>query len=55
LVTIVLGSVASLEVVVSLVDGMYAVMAFPTMISALYLSPKVRAASKDYFARMKNS
>lgn len=55
LVTIVLGSVASLEVVVSLVDGMYAVMAFPTMISALYLSPKVRAASKDYFARMKNT
>lgn len=55
LITIVLGSVASLDVVVSLVDGMYAVMAFPTMISAIYLSPKVRAASKDYFARMKNS
>jgi AGCS family alanine or glycine:cation symporter len=55
LITIVVGSVASLEVVVSLVDGMYAVMAFPTMISAIYLSPKVRAASKDYFARMKNT
>ncbi len=53
LITIVLGSVASLSVVVSLVDAMYAVMAFPTMISAIYLSPKVRAASKDYFARMK--
>ncbi|HSF53876.1 MAG TPA: alanine/glycine:cation symporter family protein [Algoriphagus sp.] len=51
--TIVVGAVASLEVVVSLVDGMYAVMAFPNMIAALYLSPKVRAASKDYFARMK--
>jgi AGCS family alanine or glycine:cation symporter len=55
LITIVMGSVASLELVVSLVDGMYAVMAFPTMISALYLSPKVRAASKDYFERMKNT
>jgi AGCS family alanine or glycine:cation symporter len=54
LATIVVGAVASLEVVVSLVDGMYAVMAFPNMIAALYLSPKVRAASKDYFARMKN-
>jgi AGCS family alanine or glycine:cation symporter len=53
LATIVVGAVASLEVVVSLVDGMYAVMAFPNMIAALYLSPKVRAASKDYFARMK--
>lgn len=53
LATIVVGAVASLEVVVSLVDGMYAVMAFPNMIAALYLAPKVRAASKDYFARMK--
>lgn len=54
LATIVVGAVASLEVVVSLVDGMYAVMAFPNMIAALYLAPKVKAASKDYFARMKS-
>lgn len=53
LITIVAGAVASLEVVVSFVDGMYAIMAIPTMISALYLSPKVRAATKDYFKRMK--
>ncbi|GAB3219027.1 alanine:cation symporter family protein [Algoriphagus aestuariicola] len=53
LATIVVGAVVSLEVVVSLVDGMYAIMAFPNMIAALYLSPKVRAASKDYFARIK--
>jgi alanine or glycine:cation symporter, AGCS family len=55
LATIVVGAVASLEVVVSLVDGMYAVMAFPNMIAALYLAPKVRAASKSYFARMKDN
>ncbi|TDQ19162.1 AGCS family alanine or glycine:cation symporter [Algoriphagus boseongensis] len=53
LITIVVGAVASLEVVVSLVDGMYAVMAFPNMIAAIYLAPKVKAATKDYFARMK--
>lgn len=53
LITIVVGAVASLDVVVSLVDGMYAVMAFPNMIAALYLAPKVKAAAKDYFARMK--
>lgn len=53
LITIVVGAVASLEVVVSFVDGMYAIMAIPTMVSALYLSPKVRAATKDYFKRMK--
>lgn len=53
LATIVVGAVASLTVVVSLVDGMYAVMAFPNMIAALYLAPKVKVAAKDYFARMK--
>ena len=53
LATIVMGAVASLDVVISLVDGMYAIMAIPTMISTLYLAPKVKAASKDYFNRMK--
>lgn len=53
LVTIVAGAVVSLEVVVSFIDGMYAVMAIPTMISTIYLAPKVKAATKDYFQRMK--
>ncbi len=53
LITIVGGAVVSLEVVISLVDGMYAIMAIPTMISTLYLAPKVHAAAKDYFHRMK--
>lgn len=55
LITIVLGAVASLEVVISFVDAMYAIMAIPTVLSTLYLSSKVKAASKDYFARMKNA
>lgn len=55
LIMIVVGAVASLDLVVSLVDGMYAVMAFPNMIAALYLAPKVKAAAKDYFARMKQA
>ncbi|WP_057936506.1 alanine/glycine:cation symporter family protein [Algoriphagus resistens] len=55
LITIVAGAVASLDVVVSLVDGMYAIMAVPTMISTFYLAPKVRVAMKDYFHRMKNT
>ena len=44
---------ASLSAVINLVDGMYALMAFPTMISALLLAPKVREAAKDYFTRIK--
>ena len=55
LITIVAGAVASLEVVISLVDGMYAVMAIPTMISTIYLAPKVKAAATDYFQRMKSN
>ncbi len=55
LIMIVVGAVASLDLVVSLVDGMYAVMAFPNMIAALYLAPKVKVAAKDYFARMKQA
>ncbi len=52
LATLVGGAVTSLNVVMSFVDAMYAIMAFPTMISAIYLSPKVKAATKDYFKRM---
>lgn len=48
---IVIGAVVSLEAVIGLIDGMYAVMAIPTMISALYLAPKVREATRDYFRR----
>ncbi len=51
--TIIFGAVASIQAVISLIDGMYATMAVPTMVSALYLSPKVSAAAKDYFKRMK--
>ncbi|MDN4166108.1 alanine/glycine:cation symporter family protein [Cytophagales bacterium LB-30] len=53
--TIVLGSVATINAVISLIDGMYALMAIPTMTSAILLSPKVMAAAKDYFQRMKSS
>lgn len=55
LATIVAGAVVSLEVVVSFIDGMYAIMAIPTMISTIYLAPKVKEATRDYFQRIKNS
>jgi len=55
LITIPLGATATLGTVVGVFDGAYALMAFPTMISALLLSPKVVRASKDYFRRLKNT
>jgi alanine or glycine:cation symporter, AGCS family len=51
--SIIIGSVASLKAIISLIDGMYATMAIPTMISALILAPKVREEAKKYFAKMK--
>ena len=48
---IVVGAVVSLDAVISLIDGMYAVMAIPTMTSTLRLAPRVRAATLDYFRR----
>jgi alanine or glycine:cation symporter, AGCS family len=50
--TIIYGCVATLTAVMSLIDGMYAMMAIPTMTSALILSPKIKAAAVDYFKRM---
>lgn len=50
---VIAGAVASLRAVIGLIDGMYATMAIPTMVSSLLLAPRVRAAAKDYFARLK--
>ncbi|PID92147.1 MAG: sodium/alanine symporter [Bacteroidetes bacterium] len=54
ILTIPLGSTATLATVVGIFDGAYAMMAFPTMISALILAPKVVRASRDYFSRLKS-
>ncbi len=50
-----MGATASLSVIINLIDGVYAIMAIPTMISAILLSPKVRKASLDYFKRLKKN
>ena len=49
LALLVVGAVVSMDVVNGLILGAYATMAIPTMISALYLSPKVNEAAKAYF------
>ncbi|MGW8316404.1 MAG: alanine/glycine:cation symporter family protein [Bacteroidales bacterium] len=51
--TIPFGATATLGTVVGIFDGAYALMAFPTMISALLLAPSVMRASKDYFKRLR--
>ena len=50
---IVLGSVTSLTVVIGFVDLAYGLMAFPTMISAILLAPKVMKEARVYFNKIK--
>lgn len=49
---IIFGSVATINAVLNFTDGMFALMAIPTMTVAILLSPKVMAAARDYFGRM---
>ncbi len=51
--SIVFGAVVSITSAVNIIDGMFALMAIPTMTSALLLSPRVVEAAKRYFKGMK--
>ncbi len=53
-IIVIIGAVSNLRVIIGLIDIAFALMAFPTVISAILLSPHVRRASKDYFNRIKN-
>nr|WP_240894588.1 alanine/glycine:cation symporter family protein [Fodinibius halophilus] len=50
--SIIFGSIASIGAVIDLIDGMFALMAIPTMISAVLLAPKVKEAAQSYFSRI---
>ncbi len=51
--TIIVGASVSLNTIFNLIDGSFAVMAIPTMISTLILAPKVKAEANKYFAKYK--
>jgi alanine or glycine:cation symporter, AGCS family len=53
ILTVIIGAVATITSVINLIDTAFALMAIPTMTCALVMSPRVMAAAKDYFARMK--
>lgn len=50
---VILGAISELRVIIGLIDIAFALMAFPTVISAILLSPHIKRAAKDYFARLK--
>lgn len=51
--TIVFAAVASVDLVINLIDLAYALMVIPNMIAVLYLAPKVNEKAKVYFASLK--
>jgi AGCS family alanine or glycine:cation symporter len=53
-IMIVFAAVASLDLVKNLIDLSYALMVIPNMLAVLLLAPKVNAAAKDYFKKLKN-
>ena len=55
LLAILFAATASLQEIVNIIDAAYALMAIPTMTSAIMLAPKVKAASVSYFARLKSN
>ena len=54
-VLVLLGAVASMKLVINVVDSMYALMAIPTMVAALKLSPKVNQAARQYHTALETS
>lgn len=50
--SIVLIAVISIDAAVSLIDGSFALMAIPTMVSAIWLAPKVVGAAKTYLKKV---
>lgn len=53
LVMLIVGSVISLDAVVGIIDSAYALMAIPTMITLLLLSPKVKKEMNIYFQKIR--
>jgi AGCS family alanine or glycine:cation symporter len=45
----------TIDLVINLVDGMYAIMAIPTVLGSVMLSPKVMKEAKVYFKKISNN
>jgi len=52
-ISIVIAAVVKIDFAINLIDSAFAMMAIPTIISALLLSKKVNVAAKEYFSKLK--
>lgn len=53
--SILIAATSQLNVVISLIDLAFGLMAFPTVISSILLAPRVKKAATDYFRRLKQN
>ena len=51
--TIILGAIASMDLVLNLIDIAFALMAIPTMLSGIKLAPRVMEEARRYFQKLK--
>ena len=50
--SIILGATTTLDMMINLIDGVFALMAIPTMTATVILAPKVIEISKHYFQKL---
>ncbi len=55
ILSIILAATTPFEAMINFIDGVFAFMAFPTMIATILLAPKVLKESKRYFASLKKT
>ena len=55
ILSILIGATTSLSMMINLIDGVFALMAIPTMLATLILAPKVIKELKSYTNRLKQS
>ena len=48
-------SIVPIDIAINIADGAFAMMAIPTLISALWLARKVMQASRNYFKVIDNN
>ncbi|MBV7268009.1 alanine/glycine:cation symporter family protein [Winogradskyella luteola] len=55
ILSILIGATTSLSMMINLIDGVFAMMAVPTMTATIILAPKVIKVSRIYFQKLKNN
>jgi len=55
IISILLGATTSLDMMINLIDGAFALMAIPTMIATIWMAPRVMREAKRYFGNLKTT